>query len=90
MFILRTIDASKGTPRSDENQILGDCYSFHRKGGEGFDKYIKSFGDDVLLNAFDDYVGVIESGNDDQIPIYRDLTYFVMTESGKTFARINQ
>lgn len=85
MFILRQI-FKDGTP---SNRCIGDNYTvIHREGNkEKFNEslgLVKSHPDQEKIYAF------LEYGNGVELwPLYEYFSYYIMTESGKTFDNIS-
>ena len=87
MFILRTFNER----HIEQNEELGDNYSFIEKEGNK-----KEFIE--LLNSFvmDEeqkekvYAFILYNDGAGTLPLYVGHLYFIMTESGKTFANISQ
>ena len=85
MFILRTIL----TDTRESNAILGHNYKLTQKGDGKFDELLSSY---TLVNDKykDDVFAIITtSEGNEHIPLFGVDRYFIMTESGKTFARLN-
>jgi hypothetical protein len=82
MFILRMIDENRMT----RNYELSDNYSVVSKLSNP--KEFQDFCDmhNVLPEAYD---GIISDENGKFFPLDKNTHYYVMTESGKTFERIN-
>lgn len=84
-FILRKV-----TEHQVYNESIGSAYSVIDKecNPEDFEHYTKShFGQDCKEENVKDIVKFIISSY--AIPIYKDDNCYMMTESGKTFERIN-
>ena len=82
MFILRMIDENRMTC----NYELSDNYSVVSKHYNP--KEFQDFCDmhNVLPEAYD---GIISDENGKFFPLHKDTHYYVMTENGKTFERLN-
>lgn len=96
MFILRIIqedrqDASSPFEQVIDNFELGSCYAVLKKGHTTeFDKIMKSEYPEASLGGIE---GIICGQNDlkffvEKNTALRERSYFVMTESGKTFEKV--
>ena len=95
MYTLRTITGNK----TQVNKLIGNTYSLvHRD--ESYDEF-----SDMFFNIFGvkHVADLDENSNDfkkncygflsidinETIPLYKDLSYYIMTESGKTFSNLS-
>ena len=95
MYTLRTIN--EGKEGAVFNQALGTCYTevnrfeHPERFGELFEKV---FNKRHLVDTDDkdvhNTIGFIISADDNIIPINQEFANYIMTESGRTFERVNK
>lgn len=85
MFILRTIWASTG---AESNQILGDRYEIVERNHKEFLQYCKDHLGEPPNKSTDATKAFVVCGQ--VFPIYYSdyASYYIMTESGKTFTKL--
>jgi hypothetical protein len=98
MYTLRTLDDSKDG--SVFNQALGQCYTevnrfehperFRELFKQVFNKNHVADLDTTSDSDTQQTIGFIISADDNVIPINQGLNNYIMTDSGRTFERVNR
>lgn len=87
MFILRRVIDEQGSAQSEINNEVGTNYSFITK-GRNKKQFDSSFEiGKYKSEEYDEIFGFV-LGSGGEFPLFVKDTYYIMTETGKTFSRL--
>lgn len=86
MFYLRRVEEDS---KQESNSTLGKSYIFeHRDTCQDWERRKDKVLDWMSEDAKERTFGIIYDSLGNPTPLFKDLTYYVMTESGKTYAKL--